>query len=352
MQSNNHPSPQPLVGLWNHPTIIAPSRFVHKSLSDWACNIAVGCGHQCSVCYVPSVSTNKLAQPLREHGVSDPDLEWGDYAFIRRWDEEEFLASLRRAENQTARSRDGHRAVLFSSTTDSYQVIRHPDPVQQQVLNAILRQTVRRALVLIRDFSTLRVRILTRSPLAKEDFELFKSFGPRLMFGMSLPTLRNDLSKVYELHAPAPTQRLKTLQEAKSAGLNVFVAMAATYPESDEADLRKTMQAIAALEPMTVFHEVVNIRAENVARLVINAALNGMRVNTEVYESRAAWMEYALGTFSIVERIAREVGLRQRLHLWPDKVLGSKNALNFVSDPVRYQAWLHQCWNRISEWPK
>src|SRR5205823_3705538 len=80
--------------------------------------------------------------------------------------------------------------------------------------------------------------ILTRSPLARADFDLFKTFGSRLLFGMSLPTLRNDLAKVYEPKAPAPSQRLAALRAAKQAGLHVFVAVAPTYPECDEADLR------------------------------------------------------------------------------------------------------------------
>ena len=84
---------------------------------------------------------------------------------------------------------------------------------------------------------------------------------------MSLPTLRNDLAKVYEPKAPAPSQRLATLHAAKKAGLHVYVAIAPTYPECDEADLRATLKAVAELEPITIFHEPINIRAENVARI-------------------------------------------------------------------------------------
>jgi DNA repair photolyase len=65
---------------------------------------------------------------------------------------------------------------------------------------------------------------------------------------MSLPTLRNDLSKIYEPKAPAPTLRLATLKAAKELGLYVYVAMAPTYPESDIDDLRATLKAIAALD--------------------------------------------------------------------------------------------------------
>src|SRR5439155_13771851 len=123
------------------------------------------------------------------------------------------------------------RAVIYCSTTDPYQVFRSTDANLRAELGRSAEHLVRRSLELIRDRSTIRVRILTRSPLARRDFDLFKSFGPRLLFGMSLPTLRNDLAKVYEPRAPSPTQRLATLSAAKEAGLHIYVAIAPTYPE-------------------------------------------------------------------------------------------------------------------------
>lgn len=230
------------VGMWSAPAVIQPNNFVHKSLSSWSFNIAIGCSHACRFCYVPSASTIKQGPKLRHHGVKDADAEWGDYVLLRPWDEEKFLASLRAAENTplNALKKDGNRAVMYCTTTDAYQVIRHPDPQRQKELSDKARHLVRRSLELIRDHSTLNVRIMTRSPMARLDFDLFKSFGHRLMFGMSLPTLRNDLAKVYEPRAPAPSQRLETLRAAHKAGLHVYVAMAPTYPECDEADLRAT----------------------------------------------------------------------------------------------------------------
>ena len=88
---------------------------------------------------------------------------------------------------------------------------------------------------------------------------------------MSLPALRNDLSKIYEPKAPAPSQRLATLRAAHEARLNVYVAVAPTHPECDEADLRATLQAVAEIKPVTIFHEPINIRAENVERFESHA---------------------------------------------------------------------------------
>ena len=313
------------MGWWDYPAVIQPNSFVHKSLSNWSFNIAIGCGHACRFCYVPGASTIKQASKLREYGVNDPDAEWGDYVLLRTWDEKRFLSSLRAAERTSIDqlSRDGNRAVIYCSTTDAYQVFRHPDHAAARRLVFEAEHIVRRSLELIRDQSSLNVRILTRSPLVRRDFDLFQSFGSRLLFGMSLPTLRNDLAKVYEPKAPSPTQRLATLKAAKDAGLHVYVAIAPTYPECDESDLRTTVKAVVELNPVTIFHEPINIRAENVSRIVAQAEKLQIRLRSDVFNTRASWKDYALSSLKTVQLLAKELGVSQKLHLWPDKVLGS-----------------------------
>ena len=342
------------VDFWHAPAVIAENNFIYKSLSNWAFNVAVGCSHACRFCYVPSTATIKQGPKLAEYGVKDPDAEWGDYLLLRPWDEQKFLASLRSAENTPRKQLkpDGNRAVIYCSTTDPYQIIRHPDPARQRELAEHARFLVRRSLELIRDQSTLNVRILTRSPLARADFDLFRSFGKRLVFGMSLPTLRNDLAKVYEPKAPAPSQRLAALRAAKEAGLHVYVAMAPTYPECDEADLRATLKAVAELEPITIFHEPINIRAENVARIKEQSAETGVQLRTEVFATRESWQNYAVNALHMVSEISKELGIEKHLHLWPDKSLGSQSLAGRMPNPKKYLKRLEHWWQRISEWPK
>jgi DNA repair photolyase len=181
---------------------------------------------------------------------------------------------------------------------------------------------------------------------------LFKSFGKRLTFGMSLPTLRNDLAKVYEPKAPAPSQRLATLYAAKAAGLHVFVAKAPTYPECDETDLRNTLGAIADLDPITIFHEPINIRADNAERIEAQARSLGITLQTHVFATRESWQDYAVNALRTVERLAADLGIGDRLHLWPDKSLGNRSLLDRLPNGAEHQQWLHRCWNRISEWPR
>ncbi len=353
----NAPTSKFISDFWKSPAVIAPNNFVYKSLSNWAFNIAIGCSHGCRFCYVPSAATIKQGPQLACYGVEDADAEWGDYVLLRPFDENKFLASLRAAENTplSGLKPDGNRAVMYCSTTDAYQILRHSDPVRQRELAAHARFLVRRSLELIRDHSTLNVRILTRSPLARADFDLFHSFGPRLLFGMSLPTLRNDLAKLYEPRAPAPSQRLATLRAAKDAGLHVFVAVAPTYPECDEADLQATLQAVASLKPLTVFHEPINVRAENVARIQTQADDLGVQLQTDVFATRESWQDYAANALRTVERLADELGIADRLHLWPDKSLGSQIAVQRLGSeqaPEAFRDWLQHWWGRVSEWPQ
>jgi DNA repair photolyase len=334
---------------WNHPVSIVDNNFIYKSLSEWSCNIAVGCEHACRFCYVPSVSTNKMAETLKEHGIDDPDAQWGEYVFVRQFSEKDFLRSLAKAEAKKELKRDGNRAVMLCTTTDPFQVIRHPDPARQKELQAAIEFNTTRALELILEHSSINVRILTRSPLSRKAFPLMKKFGNRLMFGMSIPTLDNSMAKVFEPKASAPTKRLETMHAARAAGLHTFVAMAPTYPRVEDQvtrpisrmDLWATLRAIAEIDPLTIFHEPINIRSENVERIRKNAEAAGVNVNTDVFATNESWAAYAMEQLRDVEQIATQLGLGHRLHLWPDKSLKKHYSVD----------WLESRWNRVSEWP-
>jgi len=366
-----------LTGIWDKTPIgITENHFKHKSLSFGSCNIAQGCVHGCPFCYVTSTFTKPLIKLFQQRGVSDPRAGWGQYLFLRRWDEEHFLKSLAKAElMQIPAGHDGNRAVMFCTTTDPY-------PVAAGAVEECkaARQLLRYALELIRDRSTLRVRIQTRSPLATEDFDLFKSFGDRLVFGMSIPTLDMKLSHAYEPHAPNVKLRLAALQKAKEAGLNVYVAMAPTYPECNDEDIRTTLLEFRNLDLVTIFHEPINVRGYNVKRIIDSAkdAEASIIPNTSVFDSPVKTMLYGLEQLLAVQRIATELGIADKLKLWPDESLISKSAFMAnrqeslkakypgirltpeqrqwlgKADEQAYQqhlSWVHGWWAKISDWP-
>jgi DNA repair photolyase len=128
--------------------------------------------------------------------------------------------------------------------------------------------------------------------------------------------------------------------------------MAPTYPECDEADLRTTLKAVAELKPITIFHEPINIRAENVSRIEEQAKETGVSLQTEVFRSRESWQDYAVGALHLVSELAKEIGVEKQLHLWPDKSLGSQSFVSRLPNPVGYRKRLEHWWHRVSEWPK
>lgn len=366
-------------GLFDGKVRIQRNNFLHKSLSDWSCNIALGCLHGCRFCYVPETSANKQTTILGRHGIDDPDEQWGRYTLLRRWDESTFMASLKSGEKVAADklSVDGNRAVMFCTTTDPYMVFTKEHSDNYQRMNAQRSFIMRRSLELIRDHSTLNVRILTRGGAAVKDFELFRSFGNRLMFGMSLPTLNENWLKVYEPYAPSASSRLKTLLAARAAGLHVYVAVAPTTPDCDRGDLDRTFQALKAVDPITIYHEPINIRANNVERIAAHAREIGQTVTLDVFENTTSWAAYALGQLRLVQKVAAEHGWSDRLHLWPDPDLrfdakskgarfsfgnfqrmlhgGGRDARQTKQADsvalVQHQAWIDGWWARVSEWP-
>ncbi len=343
------------VDIWKQSLVVAQTGFHFKSLCDFTVNPFMGCGHGCPFCYVPEVSAAKQKSALEPYGVRDPDAEWGQYALLRMWDEKEFRQSLMKMCRIPPGKlmQGGHRAIMLSSTTDAYQHIRHPDSERAKELNAYRAYMVCKALEIIRDESDLRVRIQSRFTLAENDLELLVSYGPRLLLGTSIVTLDRSIGQLYEPHVPDAERRLEMLRKASAAGVNVYVAFAPVPPHCDEADVRRTLQAIAQVKPCTVFCESLNVRGGNLERIRKRAAELVVDSRMDLFENAAEVPAYSLRTLKMVERVAAEVGLAERLHLWPDKeVLGGKTAYAGVADPAEHAAWLLKWWNRVSEWPE
>ena len=299
-------------------------------------------------------SANKQASLLRAFGVADPVKDWGSYVLVRPWHHNEFMKSLRKAERTATieLNADGNRAVFLCSTTDPYQVIRNPDPEKQKQLNEHARQMLRDALEAIRDHSSLNVRILTRSPLARADFDIFKSFGDRLLLGTSLPTLDPIVSRLYEPKVPAPAQRLKLLTDAHAAGIHTYVAVAPVFPEVGYAGILDVFKAVKEAKPWTIFLEPVNLRLGIAERIREEALKLGREMDMTPYTDRAAWAKYAIQTLKDAEIAAQATGQLDRLHLWPDhEALAAKKVMASQAEPAVYLAWLQKYWGRVSEWP-
>lgn len=343
-----------VVALNDQPVSIEPNNFRYKSLSSWCCNTFLGCMHACPICFAPETSANKQKGMLESFGILDPILDWGRYLLLRPLDKQKFFASLRKAEqtHPGLRKRDGNDAIMFCSTTDAYQVIHHAVPDEQRRLQRMARDSRRWMLEAIRDYSSLNVRVLTRSPTAREDFDIFQSFGDRLLLGTSLPTLDPKISRIYEPKVSHPKHRLKLLTDAHAAGIHTYVAVAPVYPEVSFDGMLEVFQAVKAAEPWTVFMEPVNLRLQIAQRVQRSARERGHEIDITPYSDSRVWADYAIRTLREAERAAEVAGISDRLHLWPDhEGLTFNSVVELQPDPVAYLAWLRGRWSRVSEWP-
>ena len=190
------------------------SALSKKSLCDYVINVASGCLHGCTFCYVPSTPAIRTRQSdFVKQGVGDPQMDWGKYLFIR----EEVPGKLR---EKLSRQRSWHETpsgrgvVLLCSGTDPYQ-------------NGKVAKVTRKTVEVLLEYGK-RVRILTRSPLWINDLDILAH--PDVTIGMSIPYLEDDLSKQIEPYAPLPSLRLKALIKGKEAGCRVLCGNGTNSP--------------------------------------------------------------------------------------------------------------------------
>jgi DNA repair photolyase len=286
--------------------IVSPlteSELSKKSLCDYVINIATGCLHGCTFCFVPSTPVVRMRQAeIAGRGVSDPQMDWGDYLFVREEVPEklEEILSRKRSWKETE---SGRGVVLLCSGTDPYQ-------------NKATAKVTRKTVEVLLKYGK-RVRILTRSPLWVNDLDIL--VNPLVTVGMSLPHLDDRLSRQVEPKAPSPSDRLKALAKGKEAGCRIFIAMAPTVPAHGFTEFYHYFQTIhhLRLEPEVIFWEPINARGTNGKRMV--AA--GLDWAGQVM-SREAWARNFIHQWQQVERAAYMAGWCEDLiHIWVDPEL-------------------------------
>lgn len=284
-------------------TIVNPlqkSRLNKKGLCDYVINIASGCIHGCTFCYVPSTPAIRTKQTqLKEKGVKDPQMEWGKYLFIRE-NIPELLDGILSRKKTWEQTSSGKGVVLLCSGTDPYQ---------NQQTASITRKTL---MVLLKH--NKKVRILTRGLLWTQDLDLLAS--PNVTVGMSIPYLDDELSRKIEPQAPPPSKRYQALQEGHKANCRLYVAMAPTPPTMTEYNFKSNLEQLMLVNPEVIFWEPINARGTNGKRMVA-AGLDF----AESVMTKKSWAENFLHQWDLIEEAASCVGCLERLHFWPDPEL-------------------------------
>ncbi len=292
-----------------------------KGLCDYVINVASGCLHGCTFCYVPSTPAIRTRQAeLRAKGVSDPQMDWGQYLFVREEIPEQLEKTLSRKKSWY-KTPSGQGVVLLCSGTDPYQ-------------NKQTASITRGAVQVLSNYNK-RVRILTRSPLWVNDLDVLNRSN--VTVGMSLPYLDDELSRQIEPQAPLPSKRYEALLEGHQAGCRLYVAVAPTPPTMTLDDFKRHLEKILYVNPEVIFWEPINARGTNGKRMV--AA--GLDFASSVM-SKNSWAECFLKQWEDIETAARELGCYDRLHIWPDPELRG------YVDEAKVEHWLYK--QTVEKW--
>lgn len=292
-----------------------------KGLCDYVINIASGCIHGCTFCYVPSTPVIRTRQSeLREKGVTDPQMDWGKYLFIRKDVPEKLESTLerKRAWHETPA---GKGVVLLCSGTDPYQN-EQTAQITRLVVKTLLKHDK-------------KVRILTRGLLWTKDLDIL--VHPNVTVGMSLPYLNDTLSRQIEPGSPPPSYRLKALLEGHKAGCRLYIAAAPTPPQTTLKDFTQLLEKMLEVEPEVIFWEPINARGTNGKRMLA-AGLDFIKS----VSNQKTWAEDFIRQWNNIEQAATATGCLERLHIWPDKELKGyvdSNILEYWWDRPTVEKW-------------
>lgn len=271
-----------------------------KGLCDYVVNVASGCLHGCTFCYVPSTPAIRTKQTqLKEKGIRNPQMDWGQYLFVREEIPEQLEKILER-KRSWRETPEGKGVVLLCSGTDPYQ-------------NSQIARVTRGAVEALSKHNK-RVRILTRSPLWVKDLDFLKR--DNVIVGMSLPYLDDSISRQIEPHAPLPSERYKAMLAGHKAGCRLYVAVAPTPPSMTLDDFKRHLDKIMCFNPEVIFWEPINARGTNGKRMI--AA--GLEFTSSIM-TKSSWAEYFKRQWDDIETAAHSIGCEHLLHIWPDPEL-------------------------------
>lgn len=291
---------------------ISKSHLYEKSLCDYVVNVATGCRHGCTFCYVPTTAgyEGRAEMLNKQADVDNLQEEWGNYLLYRDDLPERLHQELQGVDTEEFEHTErGRRIVMLSSGTDPYQDRR---------AGQITRGTIHELLT-----HGLPVRVLTRSSIVVKDVDLFQKAGDQITVGSSIPSFDEELVNTLEPGAPPPLTRWEALDMLQLEGVPVFVSMSPTYPTLDEHGLHRLLTRFIALRAQVVFHEPINPRGANFELMV--AALEEAGLTDHADEFRRLqdvdkWVEYGLKQLNWVQQKANDLDAPP-IHSWPDRDL-------------------------------
>ncbi len=222
---------------------IRPSKeFAKKKLAEFAVNVGLRCGHDCTYC--SSRTLLRCHKAFKQLGKSAFDVS---YSIVDPQIAEKV------AEDAKRKRKPGH--VQICTTVDAWAPEAKELDLGRQCLEAILAQP------------GWTVRILTKNASVAEDFDLIRKHKDRVLVGLSLTGTpdKQDVLSVVEPYASPISERMTALEKAHKMGLRTFGMLCPLLPGIADAptQIDELVRFVQGCDAEEVFCEPVNARGNS-----------------------------------------------------------------------------------------
>lgn len=266
--------------------IQAKSILNKSGITDWTVNCYSGCEHGCLYCYARFATR-----------FSHPRERWGSFVDVK-------VNAPQVLEREVNRKRVGR--VFMSSVCDGWQPVEEKYGLTRRCLEILLQHS-------------FPITILTKSALAGRDLDLLAGKN-NVDFGVTITTLDESLSKLFEPKSSPPAERLALVEEAKTKGITTYVFLGPLMPHlSDtEESLRSLLNAVRVVGADYFYIDRLN------PRYGVWPSLKGLLQErfphlTEEYKKilfrKPVREEYSLTLAKTVSKQARQMGLAGKMSL-------------------------------------
>lgn len=271
--------------------------FAKKGLAQFAVNVGLRCGHDCTYCSSRAMlrchtAFKSVGQKAFSTGYSivDPDIVDKVAADAKR---------LRR-----------RGLVQLCTTVDAWAPEAQDLRLGRQCLEAILAEP------------GWTVRILTKNAAVAGDFDLIERYKDRVLVGLSLTGTpdKDGVLRVVEPHASPIPERMAALEKAHKLGLRTYGMLCPLLPGIANApeqidDLVRFVKGCGAEE---VFSEAVNARGNSLTLTEQVLRENGFLAEAEAVTAirkRTAWSSYATNLVQNVQAAMRKYMTTEALRI-------------------------------------
>lgn len=277
--------------------IQATPEFAKKKLCNYAVNVGMACGHQCTYCSSPSLR--------RTHD---------DFKDIEQTSFQRGFAIV--DPNTPERIR---RDVRTLTADDTIQLCTMDDAWSPEAKKYDLG---RKCLEILLDETPAQVRILTKNAAVADDFDILKKHKERVIVGLStgIPASREDAAAAVEPNASPIKDRLAALKKAKKMGLRTYGMLCPCLPGiADSRDaLEEMFAAVLECGVEDIWLEPVNARGPGLAATSLALRDAGLDVDAQAIDTikkTVNWSPYAAGLIETAIDVAKNREVLDRLHI-------------------------------------